>query len=1321
MQRRSFIKSTLITSAGLMLIPAFNNVYGYGISDADTSPGFLNPPDDCRPWCYWMWMNGNITKEGITLDLEAMKRMGIGGVINFNVAVGIPRGTVNYGSDEWMELMFYTAKEAERLGISYTMQNSPGYSGCGGPWVTPEMSMQQLVWTETRASGKNISVSLSKPFGKHNYYQDALVIAYPSLTVEKVLMKDHVTAILANGNPIDKTLLLDGNPETKIRIEPFVEGDIKKPASLIFKFDEPFDAQAISITRSPEVPVDLFDGPRDRPPLFTLESSDDGLSYNFIGNINCPELRAMDTPAVLSFPLVKAKYYRLTSATATWVCGVELHNGPRLGGWPGKTNYTHGDSIGETPVLDKALLIDPDKVLDITNSMTADGKLNWQAPAENNWTILRIGHTTTGEEPAAHPDSAKGLEIDKLRKDALDLHFEHFLDKVILELKPFLNTSFKGIMADSWEAGKQNWTLHFPEEFKQRRAYDIIQWMPALTGRIVGNVDDTERFLWDFRKTHADLLSENFYGHFQQCCHQCGLQFMAEPYGDGTFDSLQSAQYLDVPMAEFWSRYIYGTDTTSKQAASSAHVHGNKVAAAEAFTGMPANSHWADYPYSLKAEGDYFFTLGINRLVLHTFVHQPYQTAKPGMTMGPFGTHFDRNNTWTEQAHGWINYITRTQYLLQQGLFVADACYFKGDVPESGVPDTYQFMPAGFVCDVIGPDALKLFNIKDGKIVLADGMSYRLCIMAKLTALLPQTLNRLKELVNAGMILVVSNKPGQGFGHTSTDAQIQLSIDELYGEVDGHEITQHSYGKGKLIWNDSIASVFRDLSIEPDFTCSAENEDAAIHYIHKKTADMEYYFISNHRRRHEKITLSLRIAGMQPELWNTETGERYLIACYTEADRRINIPLELEQASSVFVVFRKKIFLKGCSSITKDGVTIADCKPYLHRLKNPYPDVQNNFTIHLWAKPDSFAQEGKSMLFHPADGGEAYGKGHATVGLSAGQNAVRVYEKSSATSKTVLVAERPIEGWTHLALVYEQGKPALYVNGKLTASGKASGLIIHPGLKTPASNNQFTSYFEGNYTEPILSEQTLSAEAIMALYQKGLPAPRLEKAIDVKQLPTGKLEALVWQNGYYMLKSSTGTKALGNVTGCYTDTITGSWQVKFPAGSGAPESTVFPELMSLRHHSNFNIKYFSGTVTYHKIISVGTAELQTGKKLFLDLGRVEVVAGVKLNGKSIALLWKEPFLLDITSAARPGDNELEIAVTTLWANRLIGDEQLPVENTYSKDGPIAQLPEWYIYNKPKHGERKTFSVWHNLDKNSPMLESGLLGPVKLLTAIQIIT
>jgi len=1343
MKRRAFLKNTLFTSTGIFILPSLSHAMMLTEETdlASLDSNFIHPPDSSRPWCYYMWMNGNITKEGITLDLEAMKRIGIGGFICFNSAVGIPRGPVDYAGDVWMDATAHLASESQRIGLIMTLHNSPGYSGCGGPWITPEMSMQQLVWTETRAiSNGLLDVTLARPYAKRNYYRDAYIVAYPSLVAEKALMKDKIINIWQNGKLIDKNILIDGNLETKIRLEvnnvninadntvPYdissgtardisKDNGYAKSAFVVFEFDEPFEARAITIYRKPEVPRDLFDGPRDIPPVFSLEYSDDNIQYRTIGNIRNPELRSMDTPSSLTFNAVKAKYYRLTTSSSSWLCEVELHNTPRLGGWPGKIGNTHGDSNGDTPGVSTELIIDSAKVIDVSGKMDHTGRLQWKAPT-GNWTILRIGHTTTGEECAAQPDAGAGLQTDKFRKEALDFHFSEFLDKVFARVKPYMGKSFRSITVDSWEAGKQNWTMDFPAAFQQTHKYNIVKWMPAMTGRIVDSIDDTERFLWDVRKTQADLLSDNFYAYYMELCHQRGLEFYAEPYGDANFDSLQVSQYLDIPMSEFWSRYIYGSDIYSKQATSAAHVYGRKVAAAEAFTAMPATSKWTDYPYSLKAEGDYFFTLGINRLVFHTFVHQPYNTGFPAMTMGPFGIHIDRNNTWTEQAHGWTDHLKRSQYLLQHGLFVADVCYFKGDNPESGIPDVYRYLPQGYAGDVVGADALhKRFVINNGKIVLSDGMSYRLCMMAPLQNILPSSLNKLKELVRDGMTLVVSNKPLKAYGHASQDTEIQTIVNELYGDLNGQTVTEHRYGKGRIIWGKTLKTIFKENEINPDFEYSAENQDATIHYIHKHTDDFEFYFISNHRRRRENIVCSFRTKGRKPEIWNSEKGEIYEAVLFETENGRTVIPFELEPAGSLFVVFRKPDESKGFSVVTKDDKTILTTHSFNPAKTNLYADVQNNFTVTLWAKPDTYAQSGKSMLFHPPIGETVYGSGHAAMGLAAGQNAIRVSERSRGNAREVLSYSHPVEGWTHLGVVYSNGKPSLYVNGKLVAENGSSDNIVHPGMGTEPSSDQFSSYFEGNYTHPQLFKDVLTALQIEKLYAEGLPQPLLPTGIHLTKV-RNQMKALIWQDGDYIISGNTQSQPLGQIKGCKILEINGSWKVKFSSPLPKLSDIVIPELISLHKHSDLNVKHFAGTATYMKTVVISKNELLPDKRLFLHLGRVEVVAEVKVNGKDFGVLWKEPFMIDITKAAKEGDNLLEIIVTNLWPNRLIGDEFLPEENQYTKDHNIKKLPDWYVNNQPKQGERLTFSTWKSYSKTDPLFESGLLGPVKLLVSVE---
>jgi len=1324
MLRRTFFKNIAVGSAGIILIPSI--VKGAGQSSNDQllpdwnqmEKLFLDPPDSSRPWVFWMWMNGNITKEGITLDLEAMKRMGIGGAICFNSAVGIPRGPVDYAGEAWMDATEHAIKEAERLGLQISIHNSPGYSGSGGPWVTPEMSMQQLVWTEMQVKNQQtIELKLPQPFARMGYYCDAFVLAYPSLAVENGLMREKLMRFVADGHEVDKEILFDGNSETKIRLEP----GTGQSSTLLMEFPDPFEARSITITRKAEIPHDLFDGPRDHPPRFDLEKSDNGIDFVTLASFNCPELRAMDTPAMQNFKATKSKYYRLVTSNPTWISGVELHSAPRLAGWPGKTSCTHGNSGGNEADMDDLLVVDPNSVIDLTSFMNREGFLKWIAPSTGNWTIVRIGHTTTGEEPAAHPDAGKGLEIDKFRKEALDFHFENFSVPLVNRLQKYIGKSFVGFTTDSWEAGKQNWTINFPHEFEKRRKYKLSPWLLAMTGRIIGSVDQTDRFLWDARKTQTELLSTNYYGHWQAWCHKNGLQYHAEPYGDGNLDSLEIGQHLNVPMAEFWTRYIYGSDVTSKQAASLAHVYGKPVTAAEAYTGMPTTSKWTDYPYSLKAEGDWFYTLGINRLVFHTFVHQPYTTGFPGMTMGPFGTHFDRNNTWTEQAHGWTDHIRRAQYLLQQGLTVADVCYFKGDEPQSGVTDIYPFMPDGIVGDVVGRDALfSRFSILDGKIVLPDGMSYRLCVMANLQSILPDTLRRLKELVEQGMTLVVNSKPEWSLGLSGADEEVKKLADQLYGKLDGTHIKQVQVGAGKLFWGIPLQELIQQLSIAPDFLYSAENQDAMIHYTHKILGDTEFYFVANHRRRKENIVCSFRTGYRQPEIWNSETGEISSASSFETLNGRLQMPLELSPAGSVFIILRKKAEKGFIRKVTKDGVVLFANQAFDKPDAVRFADVVNNFSISLWAKPDTFAHGGRSMLFYPSEGEVVYGSGHVVCGLGAGQNGIFVYENSRGKGRNVLTYTGQLQGWTHLILTYEQGVPVLFVNGKKVANGKASGNIVHPGLETPVSNDQFTTSFEGNFTKPELYRAVLNLKEVDILCQKGLPELKLLSPATFKINKTGKLVACFLQNGTYELVKSSGVKEKINVISCGERVPVGSWKVRFPKESGAPEQIELPELVSLMKHDDFNIRHFSGTCTYLHQLNLASTDFTKGRKFLLDLGRVEVIAKVIVNGKEAGIYWKEPFVADITKLVKPGGNDLKVEVTNLWPNRLIGDEHLPVENEYSKDRFITKLPDWYVKNQHKPGNRITFAVWHNLEKTDPLLESGLLGPVKLILGEEVI-
>lgn len=1288
-------------------------------ASGDMDAVFAEPPASALPHTYWMWMNGNVTKEGITLDLEAMRRGGIGGFFIYNNALGIPRGPIEYASEAWYDMVHHAVKEAHRLGLQAYMHNAPGYSGTGGPWIAPEFSMQELVWTETRIdAGGPVRVQLPLPPARRNYYRDAFVVAYPSLPVETALMRDRVVNASVNGQPVDKTVLWDGSRRHKLRIEPAASG---QPGVLLMEFDAPFQARAITIYRSPEDPRDPYDGPRDYPPAITLQVSGDGTKFTDVCRVRMPALRSMNSPGVQSFTPVTGRYFRILSATPTWIAGVELHSGPRLPDWAAKANAAPaGPAVADRVGEDPALAIDPRTVRDIGGFLDENGVLQWDAPV-GRWTVLRMGHTTTEGEVAAAPDSGRGLECDKFRKEAVDLHFTAHLDPLFARLGPLVGSSFAGLLIDSWEAGKQNWTIGFPEEFRHRRQYDLVPYLPAMTGRIVGSAAESEKFLFDVRRTHAELLAANYYGHFQTRCHEHGLRLAAEPYGDGTFESLQVAEHLDLTAGEFWVRYTYGAKSYIDLAACVTHALGQKIAGAEAFTGAPLTSRWTEYPYALKAEGDWMYSLGVNRLIFHTFVHQLHPTARPGMTMGPFGTHFDRNSTWIEKQSGWTKYLARVQAILQEGRPVTDVCWLKSEEPTSGVPDVRGgalAVPVGFAADVIGSDTLLgRLRMENGRIAIGDYASYRCMVAPAMRYLSVPVARKLRDLVAAGMWLAMERQPegAPGLsGQPRADAEVRRLSHELWGDVDGAAVKQRQFGSGMLLVGLPLREVFDKMKLAPDFEYSAQRQDAAIHFAHRRIDGAEVYFVANQLRRRERLVCTFRVDGLRPELWDPEHGQIQFAAIYERLPGRMKVAFELQPSGSVFVVFRSPCGDAKPLSVSRAGIPLSSTELFDQPDSAPYGGLADDFTLLMWAQPDTYATANRSFLIFPPEGGSE----HVTAGVSAGQNGVTLWERGRGAARPVLEVKEPLAGWKHLAVAYRGGQPAVFIDGVQRGSGQKPAYPVRPGLHAPAAEEQFMKYFEGNMTAPELIREALPESEIRARFLAGPPDPELPSSIELTADAAGKLTARVWQSGRYQITGGPQAVALHVTEALRPVLLEGEWQVQFPPGSGAPAGLTLPSLISWHKHPDFNVRHFSGTAVYRKTIQTGADAVGGGRRLFLDLGRVDVMAQVRINGQDLGVLWKPPYRVDISPWVRPGSNALEIAVTNLWPNRLIGDEYLPVENEYGVHGPIVRLPDWYRDGKPKPGGRVTFSVWHHYSRNDPLLASGLAGPVRLLPAVE---
>ncbi|HEX5155250.1 MAG TPA: glycosyl hydrolase [Parafilimonas sp.] len=1354
MKRRTFIRNT--GAAGLIAFIDIPDIHQFPDHKNDSTPeeNFKQPPVSSAPRVLWFWMNGNVTKEGITLDLEAMKQVGIGGVLNFDVGTGIPKGPIKYLSEEWLQLKEHAIRECDRLGLEFIMHNCPGWSSSGGPWITPELAMQEITWSETYISGgKPINIDLPKPANRLNFYRDIAVMAFPSLEGEYLLQ---TVKLSSRSGPVDTKLLTGKDPKGVI-VEP-AQGE---NAWLQFEFAQPYEAKlltffiaAIATETTVTKPLDF--GERTS---ILLEASDDGVQFRTVTPINTgleTELLLGDKRIVFDIPVTRAKYFRLSSAQTRRYKQVQFSGITRLKNWMEKTNhrgrsfmYVAEASAVETinkQAVPGGSIIDLDAVLDVSQFVN-DGLLSWNAPV-GNWTILRIGFTPTGVLNRAAPDTGIGLECDKYNPTAIEFHFNNMMKDLLPAIQPLAAKGKMGLEIDSYEAGAQNWTPGFEQAFEKRWKYKIHKFLPVLAGgRIVDSVEKTERFLWDLRRIQADMIADNYYGRFHELCHQHGITTYTEPYEMGPMEEMQIGSRTDINLCECWNGISSVTPTkppvlrTPKLVSSINHINGLKITGVEAFTAEPDSGRWQEYPFALKALGDKAFTRGVNRMLIHRYAHQPHPSAVPGMTMGPWGIHFDRTITWWNQSAHWLRYLARCQYMLAQGRFIADLLYFAGEdanMYTKAIPgDLSPHPPAGYDYDMINAEVIfKKLRIADNEIVLSDGMTYRVFIYQDFKIVPLALLQKLKELVLQGMTLI-GEKPEHAAGLGDEDKKFNEIVKELWD--DSNAATGKKLGNGQIFSGQPITSVLQQLNIKPDFECSSRSGDAPVMYTHRRFEDGDIFFISNQRRTYEELVCTFRIKNKQPELWDPVTGNIAQLTFYELTDDRTSIPVNLEPCGSVFVVFRTPASSHRLHLLTKDNDVVLTTKNFPVVPEKSYREAANSFTTVFWAKPEinilldpvftmgAIAQPWTEYYaIYPPSGSEVSGAGHATCGVTVGRNGIAVWENAENYPDLVLTASIPIAGWNHIAIQYKDGVPAIYFNGKLISKGKKSKSIVHPA-PDKAYLKEDASYYNGDMSKPLVYTKALSEEDIKKL-ATGTPSP--EHSPFIGEIAAGKKPGiLIRQNGNYRLHNNLGKTLRFTVSGIEEPReIGGDWEVNFPLKSGAPAQIVLPELISLHRHPDTSVKYFSGAAVYTTTFSLADKSADN-KRWLLDLGAVEVIAEVRLNGDHLGTFWKRPYEVDVTEALQEGLNKLEVSVTNLWPNRLIGDEQLPDPDTFTPGGGasgregliggyIEQLPDWYLNGQPKPADgRTTFTTWKHYTKDSPLLESGLIGPVRLLQAV----
>ena len=609
------------------------------------------------------------------------------------------------------------------------------------------------------------------------------------------------------------------------------------------------------------------------------------------------------------------------------------------------------------PAGDRRGVIPKAGVVDLTRHANAEGLVEWDVPA-GKWTILRIGYTPTGKLNGAATAEGHGLDCDKLTRAGVETHFHQgMMAKLLADVKPFAGKTLKAFHDDSWEAGIQNWSATFRDDFRKRRGYDPLPYLPVMAGgRVVESRDVSERFLWDLRRTLADLIRDEYWGRLKELCHEHGMKFSVESAGRRQFlyDPIELLAQGDLPMGEFWLGEEWARPDC-KLAASAAHISGGNIAGAESYTSMrvyyPVAGMWQDSPYSIKAKGDHVFCTGINRFVFHRFVSQPSTVRGPNMTWPGIGLNFGRTETWWKPGAAWIRYLTRCQFLLQHGRFVGDVCVLTGEGapnvavrrsrygpsrPEGQDASTFTEaslsrtgglhpeVPWGYDFDACSPSTLARMRVVDGRLTLPSGMSYAALVLPPCERMTPALVGRIAALVEAGAT-VVGPKPKASpslADHANADREVRRLADQVWGDCDGRIRTQHVYGKGRVVWGVPLEEILSAAGVPPDFRIGGARSDTYVDYIHRSDGKTDIYFISNQKERLEEVECSFRVTGRKPQLWDPDSGEVRDVAVYYEARGRTVIPLRLDPAGSVFVVFRDPVKKDPIIDIQRDGRTV---------------------------------------------------------------------------------------------------------------------------------------------------------------------------------------------------------------------------------------------------------------------------------------------------------------------------------------------------------------------------------------------------------------
>lgn len=920
----------------IALIATLMCLTAVGQSDNDSlEQGFQSPPAYARPQIWWHWMNGNITKDGIRKDIEWFNRIGLGGFHVFDASFSTPQVVEErlvYMTEQWKDAFKYAIDIADSLGLEVTIPSSPGFSSTGGPWVKPEEAMKKVVWREmTVEGGCKVKAVLPEPYmttGKFQNYGmkkgpsvvdsgEAIGESYSDIAVIAVRLPDNYRTLSELGAVISSS----GGSFT---LEQLTNGDLsdtgRLPAGnngyawIQYSFPEPQTIRSLAVIN------DIVRNERHSLPAHcedSLQISDDGIHFTTAFGIPVGDALRQ----TISFEPVTAKHFRLKHKNPvsayhytmkerlpdpeySEIAEFVIYPQTRINHVEEKAGFgsAHDIELNPTPAADDEIC---SNVIDLSDKVRK-GKLIWKAPP-GRWRIYRFGASLTGKQNHPASPEATGLEVDKLDKEAWQRHFRSYLDmnKDAVDGKLGEN-GISYVLVDSYEAAHQNWTPRLREEFIQRRGYDPLLWYPVLTGLILHSPEQSERFLWDWRKTIGELFEENFAVLDKLVKEEYGMKgCYVESHGNGRAfiaDGMSMKSHCDFPMSEIWIQGKVGTQnrvqegiSDIRESSSVAHIYGKEVVAAESFTATGAGGEaYRFHPGNIKWTADTEIANGLNSFVIHDSAHQPLDNLKPGLGLGVYGQWFTRHETWAESAGAWIDYLARSSYMLRQGEHVSDILWYYGE--DNNITGLYSHsfpeIPEGYDFDFINPDALlSEISVKDNKAVTRCGKEYQvICLGGNCKKMSLEVLKKIALLASRGVI-ICGQIPSTAASMYDSSREFETIVKDIWFS-----------GRANVFGGKWLEDVMPASRIAPDWNIL---NGSGIRVVHRKLSDGHIYWVNSPVSEPQTAEISLRTHGLKPQKWNPVNGEISDLTYRFDGDRTV-VNLDFEPDDAFFIVLREK-------------------------------------------------------------------------------------------------------------------------------------------------------------------------------------------------------------------------------------------------------------------------------------------------------------------------------------------------------------------------------------------------------------------------------